>query len=57
MESSTSYAEWKAGTLAVKAAHGGTYPAWWFPRMLQSGLAERILNRFGETAEMKITRF
>jgi hypothetical protein len=51
MESSRSLQEWDRNARAVKAAFGGEYPDFWRPVMLQSGLADAILGRFGATTD------
>jgi len=47
--------QWKAFTEAVKDARGGRYPDDWYRMILQSGLADRILARFGASSELKVT--
>lgn len=46
--------EWKALCLAVKGRRNGQYPPDWYPKVLASGLADRVLARFGEDAQIRI---
>lgn len=57
MQTSTTPEEWKTNTLKVKAAFGGNYPRSWYAEIIMSGLAESIVNKFGETMKMKIQTF
>lgn len=54
MQSSTSAQSWDENCLKVKAAFGDNYPPFWYKAILASGLAERTLNKFGETAAITI---
>lgn len=47
--------EWQAICDAVKAARKGAYPPDWFPVVLQSGLCDRVVKRWGGSAEIKVT--
>ena len=54
MESSTSTAQWNANAQRVKRECGGDYPEFWYPAIMQSGLAKRVLAKFGQTPDLKI---
>ncbi len=54
METSTSAQEWNDNCDKVKAACDG-YPDFWWETMITSGVADRILARFGESTKLKIT--
>jgi hypothetical protein len=53
MESSKSPAEWNANCDKVKKACNG-YPPFWYGAIIASGLAERVTNSYGSTAEMEV---
>ena len=48
MESSQSAAQWDANCDTIKTNLGG-YPDYWYEAILASGLATRVLARFGES--------
>jgi len=48
--------DWEAATSAIKAARGGAYPDDWYSRMLATGLADKIVGRFGK-AGFAVTSF
>jgi hypothetical protein len=54
LESVQSAAEWFAACYKVKEAHGWGYPSYWFSDVLRSGLADRILGRFGQDTTLRI---
>lgn len=54
MESSKSAQEWDDNCDLVKA--NGGYPDFWFPVIIMSGLARRVMAKFGETPDIKITK-
>lgn len=54
LESSTSAQEWNENCDKIKRACGG-YPPYWWSKVIQSGLADKILARFGESTEIKIS--
>jgi hypothetical protein len=56
MASSTSAQDWDDKCLQVKKAFAGNYPPFWYKAILATGLAERTLNKFGETAEITIAK-
>lgn len=53
MESATSREDWDAKCDQVKKACGG-YPQFWFPLIVMSGLASRVMNSFSESAEIQV---
>ena len=46
--------EWNAACDAVKQARNGRYPIDWYPRVLATGLATRVLKRAGGSADISI---
>jgi hypothetical protein len=40
--------EWGAACRSIKTAHEGRYPDDWFHKVIQSGLLNRVLARFGQ---------
>lgn len=54
MESSKSTTDWNKNIETVKAAFNGTYPPFWYPAILASGVAARTLESFGSSAEITI---
>lgn len=53
MESATSERDWNNKADQVKAACGG-YPGFWWDAIMLSGLANRVLGRFGSDANIRI---
>jgi len=49
------YEEWKSVCHAIKDEHGGRYPASWHTEVIRSGLADRVLLKFGMSTQMTIT--
>ena len=49
--------EWDDTCTVIKRAHGGNYPSDWWAKVKLSGLMDRVLARFGETSDLKITPF
>lgn len=56
MESSQSEAEWNANCDRVKRECGG-YPVFWFEAIMLSGLANRVLARFGRDDKIRVGYF
>lgn len=54
MESSASSQEWNTNAHKIKADHGGKYPEDWYSVIVVSGLAARVMERFGQKAEIKV---
>lgn len=54
LESVQTYKQWADACDKIKRAHGYGYPDYWFKDVLQSGMADRILGRFGESTQMRI---
>jgi len=54
MESSKSEAEWNRNCDEVKRRCNG-YPKFWYPLVVQSGMASRVAASFGKSAEIQIT--
>lgn len=55
MAESTSEAEWGSRCDEVKAANGGDYPSWWFSAIVMSNLAEKTANKWGGSAQIRVT--
>jgi hypothetical protein len=53
MNTSRSEAEWNKNCDAVKKAFDG-YPAFWFSKIVVSGLASRVAATWGGSAEIQI---
>ncbi len=47
--------EWNAACKTIKKTHGDRYPDDWFAKVLQSGLSNRVLARFGEKPGMYLS--
>jgi hypothetical protein len=47
--------QWRLACLQIKQARGGVYPSDWWPTVKQSGLMDRVLARFGETSDIKVS--
>lgn len=54
MMSCMSVKEWNDNCKLVKNAHGGQYPSYWWEVIIQSGLAEKVMARFGETPTIRV---
>lgn len=54
LESSKSAQEWNENCDKIKRACGG-YPPYWWLKVIQSGLANKILNKFDESDEIKVS--
>lgn len=54
MESSRSEQEWNDNCDAVKAEFGG-YPSWWYPTIVMSGILKRVVARWGDNGEIRIS--
>lgn len=54
MSSATSESDWNAKCAEVKAACGG-WPSFWFPAIMMSGLASRVLRSFGSDADIHVS--
>lgn len=48
--------QWDAACDTVKANRGGRYPDDWWPRVKLTGLMDKVMARYGETSELKVTR-
>ena len=53
MASAKSEQDWNAKCDEVKEACGG-YPAFWFPAIIMSGLADRVTKSFGSDADIHV---
>lgn len=47
--------EWNLACDRIKLTRGGAYPSDWWPTVKLSGLMDRVLARFGETSDIKIS--
>lgn len=54
MEKSTSEADWNKRCDKIKSKFGGDYPGFWYQAIVMSGLAQRVAESFGGTAEIQI---
>ncbi len=54
MQQSKSEDEWNENCLKVKEAHGGSYPPFWFPLIIASGEAARIMASWGGSPEIRV---
>jgi hypothetical protein len=59
LEACTTAAQWGAACDAIKAASesGVEYPSDWWARVNTSGMMGRIMARWDDTPELKVTRF
>lgn len=57
LERCSSGEEWNAACDTIKRRRGGHYPRDWWPRVLQSGLAARVMRTFGGDPSIKIQSF
>jgi len=55
LEQCKSEQEWGNACDSIKKVRGGSYPSDWWPKVMLSGLANRVLNSFGSTSEIKIS--
>ena len=53
LDASTSRRQWNEICAEVKSYYGG-YPAWWFPDVILSGIAQRGANRFSDGCMIKV---
>lgn len=44
LQKSTNKDEWNATCDRIKAANRGTYPEWWYPEVIMSGLIDKVLG-------------
>jgi len=56
LESCQSADDWSAATNKIKAARGGMYPDDWWDKVKLSGLMDRIMDRWGESSDLTLTR-
>lgn len=54
MKSSKSEKEWNDNCNKVMQAHSGTYPDWWYPEVIQTGLAQQMATTWGGDANIHI---
>lgn len=47
LERCASSEEWNAACDSIKRRRGGQYPTDWWPRVMKSGLAARVMRKFG----------
>lgn len=53
LEATKNETEWNNTCDAIKAAHGG-YPADWWPKVMMSGLAARVAQKWGKPDAFEI---
>ncbi len=51
----TSSDEWNDACTVIKATRDGAFPSDWWPKVIQSGLANNIFTSFGGNPEITIT--
>jgi hypothetical protein len=54
MSESTSTDDWNRRLDDVKRANGNNYPAFWFPAVILSGLAEKTAKKWGGSGKLTI---
>ncbi len=54
IEDCRSEQDWNNACDAVKRARNGQYPSDWWAKVMQSGLARRVMAKFGTTPDIKI---
>lgn len=55
LEDCQSKQEWSEACIAVKDARDGQYPDDWWDKVKESGMMDRIMARWDETSELKIS--
>lgn len=56
LKACTSEQEWNDTCSVIKKARNGNFPDDWWPKVMQSGLAESVAKTWGGTAELKLHR-
>lgn len=57
LNSTTSTDEWNTACEIIKKVRDGEYPHDWFPKVIMSGLMDKILSKFGSSSEIKVTSY
>ena len=59
LEDCQSASDWSKACDAIKAASesGICYPENWWEKVVQSGLMDRVMSRWGESSEISVTTF
>jgi len=55
LEACQSANDWSEATNKIKCARGQAYPEDWWEKVKLSGMMDRILSRWGESGEVKLT--
>ena len=55
LEACQSANDWSEATKKIKEAREGSYPEDWWEKVKTSGMMDRILSRWGESGELKLT--
>ena len=55
LEACQSANDWSEATNKIKCARGQSYPEDWWEKVKLSGMMDRILSRWGESGEVKLT--
>lgn len=56
LEKCQSEDDWNDACTEVKRPRNGQYPSDWYPKVLASGLMQRVAARFGGSDQIKIIR-
>ena len=57
MSMSRTAEDWRDNCDYVKMCFGGDYPTFWWQAIIQSGLADSILSRWGASTKLTVTFF
>ena len=54
LEEAQTEQDWSTTCDAIKATRGGSYPADWYAKVILSGLARRVAERWGDDDRIRI---
>tara|TARA_R100001594_G_scaffold147001_3_gene199319 strand:- start:74 stop:334 length:261 start_codon:yes stop_codon:yes gene_type:complete len=57
LEACQSYQDWSVACKKIKDARGQMYPDDWWAKVKESGMMERIHNRWGASSEIQMQSF
>ena len=57
LEACQSEKEWSDATRKIKSARDDEYPSDWWAQVKSSGMMDRVLSRWGESSDPKVTTF
>ena len=49
--------DWGNACRKIKGARNGNYPEDWWDRVKLSGLMDRVMSRWGQTSDLKVSSF